>query len=107
MVTLSVGGNDADFSTLLNYCIYQWLTLPWYGCDAALQDTQNTINSAAYTTDLTNLISAIKGKLSDPSNRIYWVGYGKFFGELENEFIKLPGLITYILQTPQLLSATT
>jgi len=85
MVTLSAGGNDADFATVLNYCVYQWMVVFWYSCDNALQDTQDKINSAAYTTDLTNLISAIKGRMKHPSNRIYWVGYGKYFGELKKE----------------------
>lgn len=87
MVTLSIGGNDADFATVLNYCIYQWRVVFWYSCDSALRDTQDKINSAAYTTDLTNLISAIKGRMKHPSNRIYWVGYGKYFGELKSHRI--------------------
>ena len=26
MVTLSVGGNDADFAAVLNWCVHQWFT---------------------------------------------------------------------------------
>jgi lysophospholipase L1-like esterase len=105
MVTLSVGGNDAEFATVLNYCVYQWMVVFWYSCDSALRDARDKINSAAYTTDLTNLISAIKGKMKHPSNRIYWVGYGKYFGE-PGKRDRITISIAYILQTPQLLSAT-
>ena len=43
--------------------------------------------------------------LKHPSNRIYWVDYGKYFDESEERAIVLPASIAYILQTPQLLSA--
>lgn len=30
----------------------------------------------------TDLIEGIKGKVQDPTNGIYWIGYNKFFGTM-------------------------
>ncbi|GAM42228.1 ankyrin repeat-containing protein [Talaromyces pinophilus] len=49
------------------------------GCDQQLQDARDKVNSPDYVQGLTDLINAVKSKMDDPSNRIYWVGYNKFF----------------------------
>jgi hypothetical protein len=81
MVTISAGGNDTNLAELLNWCVFQWFTLAWgSGCDQRLQDARDKVNSAEYVQGLTDLINGVISKMDDPSNRIYWVGYNKFFG---------------------------
>lgn len=89
MVTLSIGGNDAGLASILNWCIYQWFAPSlWNNCDNVLKTSRDTINSDTYTNDLTDLIEGIKTKMQNPSSRIYWIGYNKFFGKLHLKTIR-------------------
>lgn len=94
LVTLSAGGNDAELASILNWCIYQWRAPSiWDSCDNVLKHSRDTVNKDTYTKDLTDLINGIKGKMRNPSNRIYWIGYAKFWGKicsrLDVEILKL------------------
>lgn len=82
LVTLSAGGNDAHLASILNWCVYQWFTSRfffWTSCDAELKGGNDAVDSSQYTTDLKNLMAAIRPKLSGATSRIYWVGYEKFW----------------------------
>ena len=85
LVTLSAGGNDANFATILNYCVFQWAAWwPWT-CSGQLASANTTINSQSYTDDLNSLIGAIQPKLQGVNSRIYWVGYDRFWDTTTNE----------------------
>ncbi len=75
LVTLSAGGNDANFATILNYCVYQWATFWGWSCDGELAKAKTTIEAQKYTDDLNSLIQAITKKLQGVNSRIYWVAY--------------------------------
>jgi lysophospholipase L1-like esterase len=79
LVTVSAGGNDADLSTILNYCVYQWAAFRFWSCERILSDAKNKIESADFSKNIDNLLGAIKGKLRDNDSRIYYTGYSKFW----------------------------
>lgn len=86
-VLLSAGGNDAHLSTILNYCVYQWSTL-WFwfwSCDGELDKAENEIKSDSYFKGMTDMLTAIEGKLANANSRIYWAGYIRFFDTSTNE----------------------
>ena len=85
LVTLSAGGNDANFVTILNYCVYQWATSWFWTCDGQLTSAMNTINADEYTNDLKSLIGALSQKLQNGNSRIYWIAYARFWDVTTNE----------------------
>ncbi|KAH1497181.1 hypothetical protein KXV94_004348 [Aspergillus fumigatus] len=102
VILLSIGGNDAELSSILNQCIFGWAALapetvkmakeaalknpdlfPWaaaHGCENQLDRTRDIIAGAAFSKSLDSVIAAAKGKLS-PDGMIYYTGYAKFFAE--------------------------
>lgn len=77
MVTLTAGGNNADLLTILNYCVYMWLTQWWWTCDwynSVLSSSRDLVNDKQYSQNLKDLLTAIKPKLQGPNSRIFWVG---------------------------------
>lgn len=84
-VVLSAGGNDAHLATILNYCVYQWSSSwPW-SCDGELDKAVNEVKSDGYFKGMTDMLTAIEGKLIGVNSRIYWAGYMRFFDTSTNE----------------------
>ncbi|KAH1912574.1 hypothetical protein KXW47_007499 [Aspergillus fumigatus] len=110
VILLSIGGNDAELSSILNQCIFGWAALapeavkmakeaalknpdlfPWaagfdwdslaHGCENQLDRTRDIIAGAAFSKSLDSVIAAAKGKLS-PDGMIHYTGYAKFFAEV-------------------------
>lgn len=85
-VVLAAGGNDAHLVVILNYCVYQWSSKwPIWTCDGELTSGEKAVNSSGYSTDMTNMLTAIEAKLVDVNSRIYWAGYMRFFDVTTNE----------------------
>lgn len=92
----TLGGNDAELSSILNQCIFGWAALapeavkmakeaalknpdlfPWaagfdwdslaHGCENQLDRTRDIIAGAAFSKSLDSVIAAAKGKLSPES----------------------------------------
>ena len=76
MITVSAGGNDADFTTILNNCIYKFWTTK--SCDETISDAQSYITSPTFTQNIQDLVDSLKVKLGE-HGRIYYVGYAPFF----------------------------
>ncbi|KAH1974997.1 hypothetical protein KXV92_009372 [Aspergillus fumigatus] len=76
VILLSIGGNDAELSSILNQCIFGWAAL----APETLDRTRDIIAGAAFSKSLDSVIAAAKGKLS-PDGMIYYTGYAKFFAE--------------------------
>lgn len=82
MVTVTAGGNDADFASVLNYCVYMWFTQWWWTCDwynSVLGSSRALIDDKQYSKNMEDLLTAIKAKMQGPNSRIFWVGYTKYF----------------------------
>ncbi|KAG2019298.1 hypothetical protein GB937_005212 [Aspergillus fischeri] len=108
VILLSVGGNDAELSSILNQCIFGWAALApetvksakeaalkhpefawaanfdWdslgHGCEKQLARTRDIIAGDTFSRSLDSVIEAAKKKLS-PDGMIYYTGYAKFFAE--------------------------
>ncbi|KAG9698251.1 SGNH hydrolase, partial [Aureobasidium melanogenum] len=76
LVTVTAGGNDADFSGILVDCIYGLRPLH-PTCEDRLADAGNLIQSEEFRKNINALISATLPKLDD-NGRIYYVGYAPF-----------------------------
>lgn len=76
VVTVTAGGNDADFSKILVDCVYGFRLDST--CEDRLTDAGNLIQSEEFRNSIDALISATLPKL-DENGRIYYVGYAPFF----------------------------
>lgn len=100
-VTVSVGGNDAGFSTVITQC-----ALPWpYTCTSQLGNAQNFIRSTL-PGRLDGLYSAIRSRA--PNARVVVVGYPRLFnGEECNPGARIsPAEQSSLNQTADLLATT-
>jgi len=80
LVTISGGGNDANFLNILNYCIFQWATIWFWTCDWALSNGKGLVEEQAFTDKVKALLVAVKPKMdASQYSRVYWVGYERFF----------------------------
>ncbi|PGH17920.1 hypothetical protein AJ79_00819 [Helicocarpus griseus UAMH5409] len=106
-IILSIGGNDVELSNVLNQCIYQWAVInqeqvalakataldrmfewatgfDWEalgrGCAKQLDHTRSLIEGEAFSSNVDKVLEAAKTKLAK-DGKIYFTGYGKFFGE--------------------------
>ncbi|KAI9671168.1 MAG: hypothetical protein M1817_003675 [Caeruleum heppii] len=79
LVTISGGGNDADLANVLNYCVYQWSAIFLWSCEGILADARAKIEHESFSKNMDTLLTAVKGRLNHPSNRIYWIGYARFW----------------------------
>ncbi len=94
LVTISAGGNDANFVTILNYCVYQWATWwPW-SCDGQLAEAKTIIDKQEYTDNLNSLIQAISKKLQGSTSRMYWVAYTRPWDTTSDECDKVTWAFT-------------
>ncbi|WYZ39563.1 hypothetical protein EsH8_III_001477 [Colletotrichum jinshuiense] len=79
LIMLSIGGNDAHLSSILNYCVYQW-SLAWtWTCAKELEAAHKDIDSKEFFDNLGDIMELAKGKLIDKNSRIIWTGYERFF----------------------------
>ncbi|KAG9655336.1 SGNH hydrolase, partial [Aureobasidium melanogenum] len=76
VVTVTAGGNDADFSKILIDCVYGFRLDST--CEDRLTDAGNLIQSEEFRKSINAVISATLPKL-DENGRIYYVGYAPFF----------------------------
>lgn len=85
MVTLTIGGNDANLADILHACIYQWNKDPTLDCDATLAASQAAIDAPSFASNFNSLLNALKPKLADANSKIYWTGYAHFWDTTTNE----------------------
>ncbi len=85
MVTLTIGGNDANLKDILHACIYQWNKDPTLDCDATLAASQAAIDAPSFASNFDNLLNALKPKLAGADSKIYWTGYAHFWDVTTNE----------------------
>ncbi|KIX03421.1 uncharacterized protein Z518_06973 [Rhinocladiella mackenziei CBS 650.93] len=78
LVTITVGGNEVDFSVILNECIYHWN--PTSTCDAELVKARMLIESAVLWNNLDGVISGAIKQLK-PNALLLITGYARFFNE--------------------------
>ncbi len=71
-VTISVGGNDAGFSSVITQCALPW---PW-SCDGNITNAQNYIRDTL-PGQLNDVYSTIRGRA--PNARVAVVGYPRLF----------------------------
>ncbi|KAL9105434.1 MAG: hypothetical protein Q9227_009395 [Pyrenula ochraceoflavens] len=78
VVTLTVGGNEVDFFSTLNECVYYW----WEGsgCEVAMEETRTLIESGALLDRYLDLVQEIVKRLK-PSGKLLVTGYARFFSE--------------------------
>ena len=77
-ITLSVGGNDVELSTVLNDCIFGWNAKFASVCDKTLIRTRQLISELPEKLD--KVLSTANTKLSS-NGRVYYTGYARFFDE--------------------------
>lgn len=85
MVTLTIGGNDANLKDILRACIYQWNRDVQLDCDKTLAASQAAIDAPSFASNFDDLLNALKPKLADASSRIYWTGYAHFWDVSTNQ----------------------
>lgn len=85
MVTLTIGGNDANLKGILHACIYQFNREILLDCDGTLAASQATINAASFASNFDDLLNALRPKLASVNSKIYWTGYGHFWNVSTNE----------------------
>jgi lysophospholipase L1-like esterase len=100
-VTISVGGNDAGFSSVITQCALPW---PW-SCDSHITNAQDYIRNTL-PAQLNSVYSAIKSR--SPNARVAVVGYPRLFnGEDCNAATFFsPSEQTKLNQTADLLAMT-
>ncbi len=101
-VTVSVGGNDAGFSSVISQCARPWP----YTCTTQITNAQNFIRNTLPGL-LNGLYSAIRTRA--PAARVVVVGYPRLFnGEECNPGARIsPGEQSSLNQTADLLAITT
>ncbi|MGH3748888.1 MAG: SGNH/GDSL hydrolase family protein, partial [Micromonosporaceae bacterium] len=101
-VTISIGGNDAGFSSVITQCAKPWPYTCWGDIDAAQNYIRNTLPSR-----LNQVYTAIKNRA--PNARVVVVGYPRIFnGEECNAVARIsPGEQAELNQTADLLATTT
>jgi hypothetical protein len=76
VVTVTAGGNDADFSNILIDCVFGFRVDST--CEDRLTNAGNLMQSEEFRDSINALISATLTKL-DENGRIYYIGYAPFF----------------------------
>jgi lysophospholipase L1-like esterase len=100
-VTISIGGNDAGFSSVLTQCL-----LPWpFSCDSDIANAQSYIRNTL-PGQLNGVYSAIKSRA--PSARVAVVGYPRPFNgeDCDAGIFFSPSEETKLNQTADLLAIT-
>jgi len=78
LVTLTVGGNEADFFSVLNECVYQWRAL--HTCEAELQTSRRLIESRRFAEGYAKMVKLGLQRMK-PNGRLLVTGYATFFNE--------------------------
>jgi lysophospholipase L1-like esterase len=81
LVTLTVGGNEADFFSVLNECVYQWQ--PLHTCQAELQTSRRFIESSRFGENYAKMVKLGLQRMK-PNGRLLVTGYATFFNEETN-----------------------
>ncbi|KAJ4293386.1 hypothetical protein N0V90_008669 [Kalmusia sp. IMI 367209] len=94
MVTLSIGGNDIGFATLLDRCVYRFYQshinacrgCHWFwfddctnDCNAAMKEVEGNIDSEKFASDLSRAIQAIFDFA--PRTKLFITGYPEFWND--------------------------
>ncbi|KEF52275.1 uncharacterized protein A1O9_11515 [Exophiala aquamarina CBS 119918] len=78
VITMTVGGNEVHFFSVLNACVYQWL--PISSCEKELAESRALIESRSLIRKIDAVISeSVKRKRSDALLLV--TGYARFFNE--------------------------
>jgi GDSL-like Lipase/Acylhydrolase family len=78
LVTLTVGGNEADFFRVLNECVYQWH--PLRTCEAELRTSRRVIESSRFGESYAKMVRLGVHRMK-PAGRLLVTGYATFFNE--------------------------
>jgi lysophospholipase L1-like esterase len=78
-VTVTVGGNEADFFVLLNACVYGWL--PSSGsCEEELVRAEGLVMSNAFLRRFQELVAAVVRRMEERKGALLlFTGYARFF----------------------------
>lgn len=82
-MTITVGGNDIGFNSLVNDCIFGWLPRPMRRCDKTVD--KSLILLEQFSASLDKMLAQAVKKLTPETGRIYITGYAKMFGTETNE----------------------
>lgn len=101
-VTVSVGGNDAGFASVITKCAYPWPWTCWGEIDAANNYIRNTLPGS-----LDNLYNRIRALA--PNARVVVVGYPRLFNESDCQQLARisPGEQAALNDTADLLATVT
>lgn len=79
VITVAAGGNDVALGDVLDSCIFQWRHGNSAKCEAALDRSQELIDTVL-SSNIDTLLASLMPQLS-PKGMIYYPGYAQFFGE--------------------------
>lgn len=78
VVTITVGGNEVHFFSVLNACIYQWL--PFSSCEREIAEARALIESQSLIAKIDAVISESVKRMR-PGALLLVTGYARFFNE--------------------------
>ncbi|KAI9894379.1 MAG: hypothetical protein M1814_003135 [Vezdaea aestivalis] len=83
LITLTIGGNDIEFASILDRCIFRWSNGYAGECDQAFfQQTVDLIADGHLLQSLKRLLSTILLKYPSPDFTLFVTGYAEFFNAL-------------------------
>jgi lysophospholipase L1-like esterase len=78
LVTLTVGGNEVDFFSVLNECVYQWR--PQGTCGEALRKSRRLMESSEFVEGYARMVKLGMERVK-PGAKLLVTGYATFFNE--------------------------
>lgn len=78
LVTLTVGGNEVDFFSVLNECVYQWA--PVGTCEGELRQSRRLIESSRFMEGYAKMVK-LGLQVMKPRGRLLVTGYAMFFND--------------------------
>ncbi|KAL2422581.1 hypothetical protein ABEF91_004835 [Exophiala dermatitidis] len=78
LVTITVAGNEVDFSQVLNECIYHWH--PFSTCEAAITESRRLLESSVLWNNFDALVAGTVERMK-PHSLLLVTGYARFFNE--------------------------
>ena len=78
IVTLTAGGNEADFFAVLNECVHQWH--PKSSCEAQCQKSRAAIESSSFIDAYSKMIKGTMNCMREDA-RLLVTGYATFFNQ--------------------------
>ena len=76
LITVTVGGNEADFFVVLNECVYQWR--PFSTCMKEIARARTLIESGDFIGKYSDMARVIRGSTT---MRVALTGYARFFND--------------------------